>query len=175
MQVIEVVRHPIDKAESKYNPDAGVSKEDEERYQKLLCENEDLQRLIVQVSLNINKYNFKNKIIKCTNFYNLQKEDKIRMLRQRLIDRGGDGTKTGGAPAQSNAETTTISQTAVTSLSITAATGTQQQGKDALLVIQADPTTTSDFDSAIGGGISNYTRSSRASQSDFEFSESYLQ
>lgn len=40
----------MDKAESKYNPDAGISKEDEERYQKLLCENEDLQRLIVQVS-----------------------------------------------------------------------------------------------------------------------------
>lgn len=41
----------MDKAESKYNPDnGGISKEDEERYQKLLCENEDLQRLIVQVS-----------------------------------------------------------------------------------------------------------------------------
>lgn len=49
-QVIEVIRHPEDKVESKYNPDAGISKEDEERYQKLLCENEELQRLIVQVS-----------------------------------------------------------------------------------------------------------------------------
>lgn len=48
-QVIEVVRHPQDKAESKYNPDAGISKEDEERYQKLMKENEELQRLIVQV------------------------------------------------------------------------------------------------------------------------------
>lgn len=49
--MIEVIRHPIDKAESKYNPDtSGISKEDEERYQKLLCENEDLQRLIGQVS-----------------------------------------------------------------------------------------------------------------------------
>lgn len=47
-QVIEVIRHPHDKPESKYNPEA-VSKEDEERYQKLLCENEELQRLIVQV------------------------------------------------------------------------------------------------------------------------------
>lgn len=50
LQVIEVIRHPEDKAESKYNPDAGISKEDEERYQKLLCENDELQRLIVQVS-----------------------------------------------------------------------------------------------------------------------------
>ncbi|KAL3277312.1 hypothetical protein HHI36_012663, partial [Cryptolaemus montrouzieri] len=48
-KVIEVIRHPKDKAESKYNPDAGISKEDEEKYQKLLGENEDLQRLIAQV------------------------------------------------------------------------------------------------------------------------------
>lgn len=47
-----MVRHPQDKAESKYNPDAGISKEDEERYQKLMKENEELQRLIVQVSEN---------------------------------------------------------------------------------------------------------------------------
>lgn len=48
-QVIEVIRHPKDKAESKYNPDSGISKEDEERYQKLVTENEELQRLIAQV------------------------------------------------------------------------------------------------------------------------------
>lgn len=46
-----MIRHPHDKAESKYNTDVGISKEDEERYQKLLSENEELQRLIVQVSL----------------------------------------------------------------------------------------------------------------------------
>lgn len=45
-----MIRHPRDKAESKYNPDVGVSKEDEERYQKLVNENEELQRLIAQVS-----------------------------------------------------------------------------------------------------------------------------
>lgn len=49
-QVIEVIRHPKDKAESKYNPDAGISKEDEERYQKLVTENDDLQKLISQVT-----------------------------------------------------------------------------------------------------------------------------
>lgn len=48
--MIEVIRHPRDKAESKYNPDVGVSKEDEERYQKLVDENEELQRLIAQVN-----------------------------------------------------------------------------------------------------------------------------
>lgn len=40
----------MDKAESKYNPDVGVSKEEEERYQKCVSDNEELQRLIVQVS-----------------------------------------------------------------------------------------------------------------------------
>ncbi|XP_037911823.1 gamma-aminobutyric acid type B receptor subunit 1 isoform X3 [Hermetia illucens] len=62
-KVIEVIRHPKDKAESKYNPDSGISKEDEERYQKLVTENEELQRLIAQ------------------------KEEKIRILRQRLVER----------------------------------------------------------------------------------------
>lgn len=79
------------------------------------------------------------------------------MLRQRLVDR--DAAK--GAP---NNDSQTV---APTTLAIT-------QGKDSLIVIQADPTTTSDFDSAIGGGLSIITRSSRASQSDIEFSESYL-
>ncbi|XP_063907053.1 gamma-aminobutyric acid type B receptor subunit 1 isoform X2 [Zophobas morio] len=62
-KVIEVIRHPRDKAESKYNPDAGISKEDEERYQKLLNENEDLQRLISQ------------------------KEEKIKLLKDRLAEK----------------------------------------------------------------------------------------
>ncbi|KAL7738843.1 hypothetical protein ACLKA6_016749 [Drosophila palustris] len=62
-KVIEVIRHPKDKAESKYNPDSAISKEDEERYQKLVTENEELQRLITQ------------------------KEEKIRVLRQRLVER----------------------------------------------------------------------------------------
>lgn len=48
-KVIEVIRHPRDKAESKYNPDVGMSKEDEEKYQKLLSENDELQKLIAAV------------------------------------------------------------------------------------------------------------------------------
>ncbi|XP_068912302.1 gamma-aminobutyric acid type B receptor subunit 1 isoform X3 [Tenebrio molitor] len=70
-KVIEVIRHPRDKAESKYNPDAGVSKEDEERYQKLLNENEDLQRLITQ------------------------KEEKIKLLKEKLAEKeAGKGALT---------------------------------------------------------------------------------
>ncbi|XP_054273183.1 gamma-aminobutyric acid type B receptor subunit 1 isoform X2 [Macrosteles quadrilineatus] len=72
-KVIEIIRHPRDKAESKYNPDVGVSKEDEDRYQKLLIENDELQKLISQ------------------------KEEKIRLLKQRLTEKekgggGGGGT-----------------------------------------------------------------------------------
>lgn len=55
-KVIEVIRHPRDKAESKYNPDMGMSKEDEERYQKLVNENDELQRLIAQVRQNGRRY-----------------------------------------------------------------------------------------------------------------------
>lgn len=49
LQVIEVIRHPRDHAESKYNPDVG-SKEDEEKYRKIVQENSELQRLIAEVS-----------------------------------------------------------------------------------------------------------------------------
>ncbi|XP_046818172.1 gamma-aminobutyric acid type B receptor subunit 1 isoform X2 [Vespa crabro] len=118
-KVIEVIRHPRDKAESKYNPDVGLSKEDEEKYQKLLSENDELQKLIAE------------------------KEDKIKLLKQKLIER--DALKGGGGNI----------------------------GKDSLIV--ADFVTgEGTSDSAIGGGISVNTRSSRASASDFELSESYL-
>lgn len=50
VQVIAVLSRANDKAESKYNHDERPSKEDEERYQRLLSDNEDLQRLISQVS-----------------------------------------------------------------------------------------------------------------------------
>nr|CAD7265012.1 unnamed protein product [Timema shepardi] len=136
-KVIEVIRHPRDKAESKYNPDVGMSKEDEEKYQKLVAENDELQKLISA------------------------KEDKIRLLKQRLQERdaakgGGvaaDGRYPLGAPPQDPAGLTV--------------------NKDTLIVadfITGEGTS----DSAFGAGFSVYTRSSRASQSDFEFSESYL-
>ncbi|XP_058799199.1 gamma-aminobutyric acid type B receptor subunit 1 isoform X1 [Phymastichus coffea] len=128
-KVIEVIRHPKDKAESKYNQDVGISKEDEERYHKLLSENEELQKLIAQ------------------------KEERIRQVKAKLAERDkegglGDGAAGGLHPAGS-------------------------APKDSLIV--ADFVTgEGTSDSAIGGGISVHTRSSRASGSDFEFSESYL-
>lgn len=72
-----------------------------------------------------------------------QKEDKIKLLKQKLVER--DTLKGGGGNI----------------------------GKDSLIV--ADFVTgEGTSDSAIGGGISVNTRSSRASASDFELSESYL-
>lgn len=51
MKVIEVIQHPRDKAESKYNPDVKLAKEDEEKYEKLLAENDELVKLIRAVSM----------------------------------------------------------------------------------------------------------------------------
>ncbi|XP_058799200.1 gamma-aminobutyric acid type B receptor subunit 1 isoform X2 [Phymastichus coffea] len=81
-KVIEVIRHPKDKAESKYNQDVGISKEDEERYHKLLSENEELQKLIAQ------------------------KEERIRQVKAKLAERDkegglGDGAAGGLHPAGS--------------------------------------------------------------------------
>uniref|UniRef100_A0A336MNE3 CSON001631 protein n=1 Tax=Culicoides sonorensis TaxID=179676 RepID=A0A336MNE3_CULSO len=61
-KVIEIINNPSDKLDTKSSTDIGISKEDEERYKKLINENEELQKLISQ------------------------KEDKIRILRQRLTD-----------------------------------------------------------------------------------------
>lgn len=82
------------------------------------------------------------------------------MLRQRLVEREQAQKGNSGQATTSQTET---HLSAPSTLAIT-------QGKDALVVIQPEATTSSDFDSAIGG----LTRSSRASQSDVEFSESYL-
>lgn len=59
--MIEVIRHPRDKAESKYNPDVKLTKEDEERYEKLLAENDELVKLIRAVSY----ISFKLPFVKC--------------------------------------------------------------------------------------------------------------
>lgn len=91
--------------------------------------------------------------------HNSQKEDKIRILRQRLVEREQTTKTSSGNVAQSSDE-----------IQLTAVAANAAQGKDALIVIQPEATTTSDFDSAIGGGLSIITR---ASQSDVEFSESY--
>lgn len=50
------MRHPHDKAESRFSTDTGISKEDEERYKKLVLENEELQKLIAQVRMTNDVY-----------------------------------------------------------------------------------------------------------------------
>lgn len=81
----------------------------------------------------------------------MQKEEKIKLLKERLAEKETSGK--GG--------NTLLVPTAIT------------QGKDTLIVADFI-TDAGTSDSAFGGGTSVYTRSSRASQSDFEFSESYL-
>lgn len=84
----------------------------------------------------------------------MQKEEKIRLLKTRLQEREAAGL---------------ISKIPGGALTASALT----QGKDTLIVADFI-TDAGTSDSALGGGISVYTRSSRASQSDIEFSESYL-
>lgn len=91
------------------------------------------------------------------------------MLRQRVLERDAK-------PNEQNSSTQPGSTIIVGQ--------TQSQGKDhhlhqllqPLLGVQHEAASMSDFDSALGGGLasSQYTRSPRVSQSDFEFSESYL-
>lgn len=51
VQVIEVIRHPTERAESGRGSGSGSAPADEERYRELLKENEELQQLIAQVLL----------------------------------------------------------------------------------------------------------------------------
>ncbi|XP_076252182.1 gamma-aminobutyric acid type B receptor subunit 1 isoform X2 [Rhynchophorus ferrugineus] len=125
-KVIAVVSKSTDKAESKYNPDERPSKEDEEKYQKLLSDNEELQRLIAQ------------------------KEEKIKAIREKIEDKEKEAGK-----------------------ALAANSGVLTQGKDTLIVADFI-TDAGTSDSAFGGCVSLYTRSSRCSQSDIEFSDSYL-
>lgn len=53
MQVIEVIRHPTERAESGRGSGSGSAPADEERYRELVKENEELQKLIAQVTTSI--------------------------------------------------------------------------------------------------------------------------
>ncbi|XP_026484387.1 gamma-aminobutyric acid type B receptor subunit 1 isoform X1 [Vanessa tameamea] len=112
-KVIEVIRHPTERAESGRGSGSGSAPADEERYRELVKENEELQKLIAQ------------------------KEERIRVLKQKLAEREA------------------------------AAADGVTQGTGAVIADLA--TATSDY-----GTSTNYTRSSRASVSDLDFSESYL-
>jgi hypothetical protein len=93
-----------------------------------------------------------------------QKEEKIRILKQRLAERESKGD------AQSGSQQATINGTNQLGLN---------QGKENVfggglqVIIQAEQPTASDFDSAFGNGFS-YSISACTRSSDVEFSESYL-
>eukprot|EP00102_Acyrthosiphon_pisum_P026950 XP_016664160.1 PREDICTED: gamma-aminobutyric acid type B receptor subunit 1 isoform X2 [Acyrthosiphon pisum] len=69
-KVIEVIRDPHDKPESKYNPDAGMSKEDEDKYKRLIDENKQLAAKIKE------------------------KEERLKQLKSDLFSLRGDTDKT---------------------------------------------------------------------------------
>lgn len=48
--MIEVIRHPTERPESGRGSGSGPAPADEERYRELVQENEDLQKLIAQVT-----------------------------------------------------------------------------------------------------------------------------
>ena len=87
-------------------------------------------------------------------FFLSQKQEKIKLLKQRLVEKESQGDYVFGDPNSEDPLTGLLS-------------------KDTLIVpdfITGEGTS----DSAFGAGLSCQTRSSRASASDFEFSESYL-
>lgn len=56
-----MIRDPHDKPESKYNPDAGMSKEDEDKYKRLIEENKQLATKIREVRPNNSNRNYYSK------------------------------------------------------------------------------------------------------------------
>lgn len=62
-KIVEVIREGNEKSDRSSAPDGGTTKEEEERYQKLLSENEQLQKILEQ------------------------KEERLRLLRQKLEER----------------------------------------------------------------------------------------
>lgn len=165
------MRHPHDRAETRFNTDTGISKEDEERYKKLVSENDELQKLIAQVSIKISSWwidvDDDNKLILSSEFScSSQKEDKIRLLKQRLAEREQSG---GSQPTNG----------AVNNSSSSNQLGINNQGKESIIsshggiqLILPEPTSDFTTDSAVFGNgfsVSICTRSS-----EVEFSESYL-
>lgn len=95
------------------------------------------------------------------------------MLRQRLVERGDKPDAATAAGSSANGGNSSGGANNNASLpNATSKSVSISQGKEPIIIIQPESTTASDFDSAIGGGLSNYTRSSQ-SQSDVDLSESY--
>lgn len=97
-----------------------------------------------------------------------QKEEKIRMLKQRLAERDQQKGDT-----QSSSQLQLSQQVSITNG--TNQLGLNNQGKDGVgvIIIQPEQTTTSDFDSTFGNGFS-FSISACTRSTDVEFSESYL-
>lgn len=134
-KIIELVRRPNERADARSLTDTITSKEEEERYQRLLLENEELKRQIAE------------------------KEEEIAVLNQKLQEKHNLrsaqvlSSSVGGERVRISMQPTYID-------------GVMLAPKETITI---DPVSDSGF---VTG--TSYARSSRASRSDFDFSESYL-
>ena len=90
-KVVDVIQHPDRKIEGPEDSDQTVSKEEEERYRKLLQENEQLQQLIAA------------------------REHKLKLLNQRLLERDANAGNANGGVGNA-APTTNATTNAVTTV-----------------------------------------------------------
>ncbi|GAB6027475.1 Gamma-aminobutyric acid type B receptor subunit 1 [Chamberlinius hualienensis] len=159
-KVIDLVRHPQERAESRHVTDTCPSKEEEEKHQKLLTENDELKQLIAE------------------------QEEKIRLLHQRLLEKGSSNAKKEISQSDCGVEVSDSHQKPLTTHSTSNVnSGNNQSVKTDCQLLEVDGTASTgknnvivndlNSDSAIGAGTS-IARSSRTSPSDFELSESYL-
>ncbi|ODN02817.1 Gamma-aminobutyric acid type B receptor subunit 1 [Orchesella cincta] len=155
-KVIEVIREGSEKSDRSSAPDGGTTKEEEERYQKLLSENEQLQKILEQ------------------------KEERLRQLRQKLEDKnairklesgGGDDDHPGGNSAGLISADLVESADDSKTKDVASKGGMKNNNVEQIEVLETYYTEPSD--SAIGTSkLSVHTHT--PTTTEFELSESYL-
>ncbi|XP_022239311.1 gamma-aminobutyric acid type B receptor subunit 1-like isoform X2 [Limulus polyphemus] len=134
-KIIELVRRPKERSDARNLTDTITSKEEEERHQRLLVENEELKR---QIS---------------------EKEEQIKLLNQALQEKNA---------LRSIHGTASIGERVRITLPVQYGDGVMLSPREKITI---DPVSDSGY---VTGTTCSMVRGSRASHSDFEFSESYL-
>jgi len=156
-KIIEVIREGNERSDRSSAPDGGTTKEEEERYQKLISENEQLQKILEQ------------------------KEHKLKQLRQKLEERNAATSALDSAPGSITIIAPTKTEQEVAKITVDsmkgAPNGTDNDGNRVGLknnnvehIEVLETCYTEPSDSAIGHGLSVHTRT----PTEFELSESYL-
>jgi len=171
-KIIAVVREGNERSDRSSAPEGGTTKEDEERYQKLLGENETLQKLLQQ------------------------KEERLKLLRQKLEEKNAGRRKVDivGVTHESNVNTKSIGVSKSSRKSggankadgqqtsfgggggggATSGSGASSGGQKNVEHIEVLETFYNEpSESGIGQGLSVHTRTPTTT-TDFELSESYL-